>query len=68
MAQNLCRLLYFLEFTGFTSSLLVGADSVNFAQFTGAVGKLCKISLIRSNFLEFSVDGSENSELDVDEF
>ena len=27
-----------------------------------------EIWLIFSNFLEFSVDGSENSELDVDEF
>ena len=34
----------------------------------GAVGKLREILLIHSNFLEFSVDGSENSELDVDEF
>ena len=34
----------------------------------GAVGELREIWLIRSNFLEFSVDGSENSELDVDEF
>ena len=58
----------FLEFTGFTSSLLVGVDSAIFTQFTGAVGELCKISLICSNFVEFSVDGSENSELDVDEF
>ena len=32
------------------------------------MGELCEIWLIRSNFLEFSVDGSENSELDVDKF
>ena len=59
----------FLGFTGFTSRLLaMGADSANFTQFAGAVGKLHEIWLIRSNFLEFSVNGSESSELDVDEF
>ena len=46
----------------------MGVDSVNFTQFMGAVGELREIWLIRSNFLEFSVDGSESSELDVDEF
>ena len=59
----------FLQFPGFTPSLLVmGVDSANFAYFTGVVGELCKIWLIRSNFLGFSVDGqrSETSELNVD--
>ena len=57
--------------SGFTpSSLVMGADSANFTQFAGAVGKLHEIWLIRSNFLGFSVDGqrSETSQLNMDEF
>ena len=51
----------FLEFPGFTPSLLVmGVDSANFAQFAGVVGKLHEIWLIRSNFLGFSVEGQRS--------
>ena len=58
----------FLEFSGLTPSLLVmGVDSAN---FTGVVGELREIWLIRSNFPGFSVDGqrSETSELNMDQF
>ena len=61
----------FLEFPGFTPSLLfMGADSANFAQFAGVVGELHEIWMIRSNFPGFSVDGqrSETSELNMDGF
>ena len=51
----------FLEFSGLTLSLLViGADSVNFAYFTGVVGEVREIWLIRSNFPGFSVDGQRS--------
>ena len=43
----------------------MGVDWANFAWFTGTVGEMCEIWVIRSNCVEFSADGQESESIEL---
>ena len=43
----------------------MGVDSANFVLFTGTVGEMREILVIRSNFVEFSADGQKSESMEV---